>query len=264
MRLEQLVLFGPSDNFSIQFGPRVTVLAGLEATERSGMVQTLIDAMAGRLPNASVIFVDEAGRRVFADRIGATYAETGVAAPSLSELVGTDPQVVADLVTLRPADLGLGDERSAEAVEGEVAAARAALAHAGDQQRAATAIVVEIDRWERDLARLDEEIAKAPDETARWEWVQLRRELDRMRAELAALAPRGASDEEADARLLAAVEEVRTAGEAWAEASTEATELSRRLGPLPPVSDADLARVAATPAELPADLDERIAAVEAA
>ncbi|MCB0963583.1 MAG: hypothetical protein KDA98_09830 [Acidimicrobiales bacterium] len=264
MRLEQLVLFGPSDNFSIQFGPRVTVLAGLEPAERTGMVKTLVDAMAGRLPNASVIFVDEAGRRVFADRIGATYADTGVAAPSLSELVGTDPDVVADLVTLTAADLGLGDDRSTEALEADIAQAHAALAHAGDQQRAASAIVVEIEGWERDLAQLDEEIAHAPDEAARWEWVQLRNQLDAMRAELAALAPRGATDTEADARLLEAVEEVRSAGAAWAEASAEAAELSQRLGPLPPVSDADLARVAATPEAPPADLDDRLAALEAA
>jgi len=81
--LEQLVLFGPSDNFSVQFAPRVTVLAGLADEERADMLRTLVDAMAGRVPNASVIFVDQAGRRVFADRMGATYADTGVAAPSL-------------------------------------------------------------------------------------------------------------------------------------------------------------------------------------
>ena len=41
--------------------------------------------------------------------IVATYAETGVAAPSLGELLGTDPNLISELVTLRAEDLGIGD-----------------------------------------------------------------------------------------------------------------------------------------------------------
>ena len=68
--------------------------------------------MAGRVPNASVIFVDQSGRRVYADRTGATYADNGVAAPSLGQLLGTDPAVISDLVTLRRKDLAVGEQRS--------------------------------------------------------------------------------------------------------------------------------------------------------
>lgn len=264
MRLEQLVLFGPSDNFCVQFGPRVTVLAGLEADERASMVETLVAAMAGQLPNASVIFVDAAGRRVYADRVGATYADSGVAAPSLSELIGTDPAVVSELVTLRAEDLGLGDGRDEGEIHDDLASARAQLAIVTEEQQEATTIVVELDAWQRDLDRLDEEIARAPEEQARWEWIQLRTQLDAVRAELASLDRVDEASDDADARLLGAVEDLRSAGEAWAEASAEATELAQRLGPLPPVSRADMARVAATPEALPADFDERIAAVEVA
>lgn len=258
MRLEQLVLFGPSDNFSLQFGPRVTVLTGLADSERIGMVQTLIDAMAGKVPNASVIFVDQAGRRVYADRIGATYADSGVAAPSLSELLGTDPTVIADLVTLRAQDLGLGEHRTEDSIEADLAAARAAVEATAAEHGEATTYLVEIGTWEQELAELDERIARAPDEAARWSWLQIRNELDGLRAELASLDREGDTDDDADNRLLEAVEELRSAGETWAESSAEAHELSQKLGPLPPVSDADLARVAATPEDLPDDFDERI------
>ncbi len=264
MRLEQLVLFGPSDNFSVQFAPRVTVLAGLADGERQTMLTTLVDAMAGRVPNASVIFVDQAGRRVFADRMGATYADTGVAAPSLSELLGSDPAVISQLVTLRREDLGFGeDQRSEDAIEADLLGARATLEQLAAEETEATAFVVQVEAMAAELEQLDEQIARAPDEVARWTWIGLRNQLDELRAELASLDRPDDGDSDADARLLTAVEELRDTGETWAEASTIATELGQALGPLPPVSDADLARVAATPDELPADLDARIAAVGA-
>lgn len=262
MRLEQLVLFGPSDNFTVQFGPRVTVLAGLTEPERDGMLHTLVEAMAGKVPNASVIFVDQAGRRVFADRMGATYAETGVAAPSLSELLGTDPAVISDLVTLRASDLGLGDRREAAEVDAELASARAAHEQVVAEHTEATGYLIEIESWQRDLDELDAQIDRATDDAARWAWMQLRAQLDDLRADLAAVeAAERDSDDEADERLLEAVEELRSAGDAWGEATAAATELAAELGPLPPVSDADLARVAATPETLPDDFDERVAAV---
>lgn len=265
MRLEQLVLFGPSDHFSISFGPRVTVMSGLDDAERHGLLRTMVDAMAGVVPNASVIFVDHAGRRVYADRTGATYAESGVAAPSLAELLGTDPTVVEGLVTLRPGDLGLGTDRDQAAIEAELAAARDALADVRSEEAAARTIVVQITSWEEELAALDERIAALPEQQARWDWMALRDQLDARRADLAALDGADHEDRAAtDERLLAAVEELRAAGETWIEASAAAEQLSRQLGPLPPVHPDDLARVAATPEELPADLDDRLEALAAA
>jgi hypothetical protein len=264
VRLEQLVLFGPSDNFSVQFGPRVTVLAGLAEAERHDMMQTLVDAMAGRLPNASVIFVDESGQRVFADRMGATYADTGVAAPSLSELLGTDPTIISDLVTLRAADLGVGEQRSSDDIEDDLRMARDAVEQLAEDEAEATTYVVQTEAMRAELAQLDERIDALPDAIARWDWMGMRNQLDGLRAELAALERSDDGATDGDDQILAAVEELRDAGEAWAEASTIATELGLAVGALPPVSDADLHRVASTPDQLPADFDARVAAVEAA
>jgi hypothetical protein len=264
VRLEQLVLFGPSDNFSVQFGPRVTVLSGLADAERHAMLTTLVDAMAGRVPNASVIFVDHAGRRVFADRMGATYADSGVAAPSLGELLGTDPAVITELVTLRREDIGLGEQRPSEEIDADLVSARAAVDQLAAEASEAEAFVIEVDAMRAELAQLDEQIAQAPEAAARWGWITLRNQLDDLRAELASLDQPDDTDADADARLLAAVEDLRDAGEAWAEASTAAAELGDALGPLPPVSDADLARVAATPEAVPDDFDDRVAALSAA
>jgi hypothetical protein len=163
------------------------------------MLQTLIGAMAGRVPNASVIFVDQAGRRVYADRMGATYADTGVAAPSLSELLGTDPTVVGDLVTLRPTDLGLGDHRSRPTGRGRDRGcsrrARAGRRREGEarDRRAGQS-------WEAELATLDELIAQLPEEQARWNWMLVRDRLDALRAELAALDVADGDDDDGDRR----------------------------------------------------------------
>ena len=108
MRLEQLVLYGPGDDDRLRFGPHVTVFAGLGAADRMELIETIVDALTGRLSNASVVFTDHRGRRVFADRTGATFADDGVVAPGPSDLLGRDPSAVAGLLTLAATDLGLG------------------------------------------------------------------------------------------------------------------------------------------------------------
>lgn len=259
MRIEQLVLFGPGEDFRVQFADRLTVLAGLAAEEREDLIGTLVDALTGRLPNASVIYSDHAGRRVFADRTGATYADDGTPAPSLSTLLGTDPNVVRRLVTMGSADLGLdGSERTANDISAELAAARAADAQRRAERDDVKVLVDRIGDWQDELAELDERIDRAEDDAARWSWTELRRQLAAKRAELGALD--GDDGGDADRLLLATVDELRATGESWASASTSAAELADQLGTLPEVDLADLTRVAATPEMLPDDFSERLAA----
>lgn len=256
MRLEQLVLFGPGDDFRVHFGSRVTVLAGLDPQERAGLIDTLVNAMAGRLPNASVIYVDHEGRRVFADRTGATYADDGVPAPALSTILGSDPSVVSDLVLMSTDEVGLGEQVSVDELEAHLVAARAGAEQVRAEHGEAAALVVQLDAWRADLDDLDRQIDATEDDTARWAWVELRGQLDGVRAELAAFDARGTVPD--DVPLLAAVDQLREVGERWAEAGTDAAELAQRLGPLPDVSAEDLALVAATPDALPEDFALRL------
>ena len=256
MRLEQLVLFGPEDDFRVPFGPQLTVLAGMRPQDRAEMIDTIVHALAGRLPNASVVYVDHAGRRIFADRTGATFAADGSPAPALTSLLGTEPSAVAALVTVDAAVLGLGERPSTEAIADELAATRATVEHLEHEREEAQARLVSVDEWRAELASLDDRIARATEDADRWAWVELRNELDGVRAELAAFDDGG--PDSTDTRLLDAVEALRDLGEAWAEADAAATELSTQLGPVREVSDEDLERVAATPAALPEDFDEHL------
>lgn len=260
MRLEQLVLFGPEDDFRIRFGGQVTVLAGMHPEDRAGLIDTLVQAMAGRLPNASVIYVDHAGRKVFADRTGATYADDGSPAPSLASLLGSDPDVVAGLVTLDATDLGLGSRPDTGALARELAEARESVADLQEERREAAALAIDVKGWRAELAALDARIEHCEEDADRWAWIGLRNELDAVRAELAALDADGDGVDANDTRLLDAVDQLRELGEAWAEAGTRVAELTDRIGTPPDVSDEDLEVVAQTPPALPESFDTRAAA----
>src|SRR5690606_1953920 len=159
-------------------------------------------------------------------------ADSGVAAPSLGELLGTDPAVITELVTLRREDIGLGEQRPSEDIDADLVTARAAVDQLAAEAAEAEAFVVQVDAMRAELAQLDAQTAQGPEAAARWEWITLRNQLDERRAELASLEQPEDTHADADARLLAAVEDLRDAGETWAEASTAAVELGDALGPL--------------------------------
>ncbi|HEX2578498.1 MAG TPA: hypothetical protein VHK88_19295, partial [Aquihabitans sp.] len=262
MRIEQLVLYGPGDDDRVRFGPGVTVFAGLGPRERTDLIETVVDALTGRLSNASVVYTDHEGRRVFADRTGATYATTGSPAPLPRELLGADPATVSALLTLTATDLGLGERVSAADLGVELAAARTDLERLQAEHADVTERAGLVTTWQAELAELSRRIARADEDAARWAWVKLRRHLDEVRAELNMLDSddRGRSDR----RVLQAVDALRIAGQTWADLAAAAAALRAELGDLPAVSSDDLARVAATPAELPAGFDARMEYLQAA
>ncbi len=258
MRLEQLVLYGPCDDERIRFGPGMTVFGGLTPTERAALIGTVVDALTGRLPNASVVFTDHDDERIYADRTGATYASTGAQAAEPGELMGRDRRVVRDLLVVRAEDLGLGEAATPDDLRSRLAQAT----HDAEQRRAEhareLALVGQIAADRDALAALDDRLERAEDDAARWAWVELRRRLDAARTELA--VHDRPSGEEGDRQLLAAVEELRQIGERWATAAHDASELRLSLGPLPQVTAEDLALVAATPDGLPEQLEADLAA----
>jgi len=249
----------------ISFGPRITVLSGLEPEERSATIATLCDALAGRIPNASVIFEDGTGRKVFADRTGATFADSGTAAPPLSDLLGQDADAIGELLCIHPSDLSVDTERTAADIESELADATGEQHSLTEEQAKARVISAKADTARSALAELDSAIDAHADESARWTWICRRRDLDALRGELATLEKaQSAVDEEGDKRILGAVEDLRAAGSNWTEASASVAELELELGGLPSVSESDLQKVASTPDSPPEDFQRHLQAVESA
>jgi hypothetical protein len=262
VRLEQVVLYGPGDDERIRFGPKVTVFTGLGREDRREVIETVVGALTGRVTTASVVFSDADGRRVFADRTGATYADSGTTAPGPSELVGTDIDAATRLLSVDANDLGLGPRLSVAELTEQLEVARAELEALHARHLNVVERTRQLDDWRAELAELDRRIATADDEAARWRWMQKRRELDEARAELS-MIDRGPS-ETTDSQLLAAVEALRTAGATWADLAAEVSELETELGPIPDVTPEGLARVAATPDDLPAGFAGRLNAWRAA
>ncbi|MBX3313075.1 MAG: hypothetical protein KF906_02045 [Actinobacteria bacterium] len=262
MRIEQLVLYGPRDDERVRFGPGVTVFAGLSSDERRALIRTLVDALTGTLSNASVVYVDAQGRKVFADRTGATYADDGTPAPAPHDVLGRDVAAVTRLLTVGGADLGIGGEGSIDELRAELTDARHHLERREEEVRELETRSATLTEWRGAMASLTARIDRADDDRARWDWVQERTRLDELRADLnlADPATRGRTDQQ----ILGAVDALRTAGESWAELAAQASELRAGLGPLPAVSQADLDRVASTPADLPPDFTARFEAWRAA
>ncbi|CAN5678349.1 hypothetical protein BH10ACT1_BH10ACT1_38250 [soil metagenome] len=262
MRLEQLVLYGPGDDERVRFGPGVTVFAGLGPQERADLVATVVDALTGRLSNASVVYTDHEARRVFADRTGATFASSGLRAPGPSELLGKDPAVVTDLLSVTADDLGLGDHVSPADLQAELTEARAEADRLHDEHADLMQRSRMVSDWVAELAELDRRINRSDADTARWAWVEKRRRLDEVRTELAMRDQH--HDGRTDRQILEAVDALRTTGERWADLAAATSELRRDLGQIPAVSSTDLSRVAATPEELPAELEHHLSAWQAA
>lgn len=266
MRLEQVVLHGPGEDDRVRFGEGVTVFAGLGEQERRDLIETVALALTGGLPNASVVYHDHAGRRVFADRTGATYAVSGAEAPGPGRLLGQDPEAIVGLFTVTDEELGLGTETTAEEIEQALESARSVLDRARAEYydlREQTDLAGE---WRDELEVLNRRILQAQDHAARWAWVQAQQRLKQLTAELGVLGEDGAEDQ--DRLVLAAVDALRTLGEAWTDAAAAASELREaievELGTIPEVEQGHLERVAATPECAPRELAEALGLWKAA
>ena len=263
MRIEQIVLYGPGNDERVTFGRGVTVYAGLGPQERQDLTETIVDALRGGLANASVIYTDDDGERIFADRTGASYAASGAPAPAPVDLLGQDRAALLELLRLDAQDLGLGATPvSPEELREELAVARVEL----ESMVATHDDVVEqaelIETWRASMVELGRRIDGADEQAARWAWLAVRRRFDELQAErnLVEQADLGRSDDQ----VLQSVDAVRSAGESWTSLAARTAKRRAELGGLPKVRPEDLDRVAATPAEPPAGFPARLEAWQAA
>ncbi|MCU1353296.1 MAG: hypothetical protein JWM05_2505, partial [Acidimicrobiales bacterium] len=187
MRFEQLVVYLPGDEFRLRFSPKVTVVGGVDEAARADLLHSVIRATAGLTPNASVIFTDHTGRRIFAESTGATYADTSEPAPTPAQLIGGDPEVLLQLMALRAADLGLEGGRPLSQLRNDLVGARGAVAELENELDEATRRAAEHDARQQDLDELERQLAMVDDVQARWAWREIGRRADDLRAELAAL-----------------------------------------------------------------------------
>ena len=240
MRLEDLVLRIPGDEFQVRFHEHLTVLSGIGMLERQALADSLVGALSGQAENTILTYRDRTGRQVEIVSSGGTAAcrfvdDDSPALPLLGTVAPTADALRA-LVLLQAGDLGLTPSRARSDDHPELAEARATLLALTKEIEAATAGRSQRDNVRDELTAITAQIRLAEDGTARREYAGVLADLERVRAESAALQS-GSSGAETDQHLLDSAEETRELAARWQAAAARVTRLmvhapAERLDPV--------------------------------
>ncbi|MBV8982410.1 MAG: hypothetical protein JO086_16025, partial [Acidimicrobiia bacterium] len=264
MRFEELSLRIPGDELRMRFHKRITVVSGLEAPERRGLVDSLLGTIADG-PNGQTVltYIDAQGRRVTVSRTSDggvlhTY-DDGSPAPDLAGVLGLDGRRLRELshvdetsVGLFAADLGMPESP-------ELAEARAALAAITHELDAAMAARHAVEALREEMAAIDERVREAEEGGAKRRYARLLAQLERVRAEAAA-ARTGDVGAASDKRFMQHGLEASRLVKQWTQATKKLEEAQRRFGSRERLDEATLAQAEATPARVPVKLDALVRA----
>jgi hypothetical protein len=259
VRFDELSLRIPGDELRMRFHERLTVVAGIGALERQAMVDGLLGTLTGSTRHSTVLtYTDAAGRRVTVTRdqrgdVVSTY-EDGSPAPDLVAICGLDDESLRSLCRVQAADVGLLASVAPEAEAPELAEARAALAALTEELEAAVAARNATEALRQELASIDEQLREAEEGRARRRYARLLADLERVRAEAAAIRG-GMAGAEADRRFIAAAQEAHRLSERWHRARRRVDECRARFGSRERLDPRTLAEVADVPERVPAELD---------
>src|SRR5436190_22665360 len=131
MRLEDLVLRIPGDEFQVHFHEHLTVLSGIGMLERQALADSLVGALSGHAENTVLTFKDRTGRPVEIVSSGGTaacrYLDDDSPALPLVGTVAPSVDALRALVLVQAGDLGLTPTRPKSDEHPELADARATL-----------------------------------------------------------------------------------------------------------------------------------------
>ena len=240
MRLEDLVLRIPGDEFQVRFHEHLTVLCGIGMLERQALADSIVGALSGQAENTVLTFKDRTGRPVEIVSTGGIaacrYLDDDAPALPLVGTVAPTADALRSLVLVQAGDLGLTPSRARSDDNPELAEARATLQALTKEIEDATTGRNKNDRLRDELAAIAAQIRAAEDGTARREYAGVLAELERVRAEAAALQS-GNSGAETDKHLLDSAEEARQLAARWQAAAALVTRLvvhspAERLDPV--------------------------------
>ncbi|MBV8986745.1 MAG: hypothetical protein JO248_20115, partial [Acidimicrobiia bacterium] len=243
----------------MRFHKRITVVSGLEAPERRGLVDSLLGTVADG-PNGQTVltYVDAQGRRVTVSRTndGAvlhTY-DDGSLAPDFAGMLGLDGRRLRELSHIDETGVGLFAADLGTPESPELAEARAALAAISHELDAAMAARQAVEALREEMAGIDERVREAEEGGAKRRYARLLAQLERVRAEAAA-ARTGDVGAASDKRFMQHGREASRLIKQWMQASKKLEEAQRRFGSRERLDEATLAQAEATPARVPAKLD---------
>ncbi len=259
LRFNELTLGDPGEELHLRFHPELTILSGLGAVDRHSLADSIIDAIGGPAPS-TLRFT------------GAADVEWTVGGPDENHAAAalgpleTDPALRRATMLLSAQDLGAATQVDREDEPVELREARAVLAELTTEVEVALEQQRSVDTLQADLDGIDHELTAAREGLARREYAQVLAQLERVRAEAAAIRA-GSSSIDGDRQLLSSAEGTRDLAAMWTslEARVRAlTALLERAEELDHLDPTDRDRVAHIPAEPPADLSAQINEVRGA
>jgi hypothetical protein len=266
MRLEELVLRIPGEEFRVRFHEHLTVLSGIGMLERQALADSLLGALTGTAEDTVLTYTDRSGRPVQIVSNGGTptctYLDDNTAALPLVGTLAPTADALRSLLQVEAGDIGLTPPHSRDNESPELEEARATLAALTQELKAVLAHRQHQDQLRAEIAAIETQLRQAEDGAARREYAKVLADLERVRAESAALES-GTAGAESDRHLLESASDARDIATRWKEAAARVATLKQLSG----AERLDVDTVAQArwyPEQAPADLHSLIGAVDAA
>lgn len=263
MRFDEVVLQDQEDELRVRFHQQLTILSGLGAVERQTLSNGILAALTGGEETTTLQCVDGTGRPVTITGNGGHIRaehDDGSPAPLPLGSIAPDARALRRLMLVGADDLGPVVRRSREDESPELREARDMLEQLTYELKAAQGQELAVADLQSRLEGLERDIRAAHDGVARREYAMVLAQLERVRAEAAALQS-GTAGIEADRQLLASADDARALAAQWTEATTRADRLRESLSGGPRLDRADQQRLAAVPETVPDGLDALVAAL---
>lgn len=268
MRYEELSLPLAGGQFRLRFHPRLTVLAGLTAQDRAGLIDALAAATAGQVDGGTLVYSDPSGRRVVVRDGHARYLDDGTEVLT-ARLDAFDGAVeIRSLLAVNADHLGLPqtiDNPDRTRLEQELQRARRSLTSASealDRARAVTERRREITEELEQLERDSTDQGPVDEQTLRRKGQALV-ELERLKAVLAALDATE-SQIASDDQFLDAADEVHALADEWSQAVDQLDELLVRFRDRPRLPGPQVESLSTVPDHAPPSLAAVMGAYESA
>lgn len=264
MRFDELVMKVAGEELRVKFHPQLTLLAGLSSTERQSLSSSILGALAGGTESTALRYLDGTGRVVNllgdAGTVTASYEDDGSPAPLPLGSLAPHRAALRELMLLGPNDLGVAPRAPRPDEPAELVEARATLADLSEALQEALGDEQHTTGLEDELSSLERQLRAAKDTMAQREYAQVLAQLERVRAEVAALET-GTVGVEADRKLVSTAGTVHDLAARWSEAARVVRAQLETFGAIERLPEPERATAAAVPDEPPGDLAAAIDAL---
>ena len=269
MRLQQLALRVVDEPTKLRFHERLTVITGINAHDRQGLVEVILGTLAGEgTVSSELAYVERTGQRVTVDQTAEgtfhVFHDDGTPTIPPDVLLGMSVRELFDVMYVDARQLGILQQGPAE--PRELAEARAALAALTDQLQAATVARDAADALRLEMASIEEEMRQIDTGRPKRRYAKLVLELEGARLERAALLS-SPDDAAADRVAAAHLALLRPLVAAWRTTQRRLSDTQRAFGDRVRLDAHTLAGALTVPDRVPPNLDtlvDQLAGAEAA